>query len=78
MSHIVKILNDCNYAMNTCIFYRYRKKNLFLEPQFSPGNEDDSTAIFYTDFGVKFTLQVIPKLTNQIKYKNQNSKFISL
>ncbi|XP_076067033.1 pantetheine hydrolase VNN2-like [Oratosquilla oratoria] len=37
---------------------RYRKKNLFLEFLFTPGTEDDSTAIFTTDFGVTFTLQI--------------------
>ncbi|KAF2346595.1 Anticodon-binding domain, partial [Trinorchestia longiramus] len=37
---------------------RYRKKHLFFEPEFEYGNEEDSTALFTTDFGVTFTLQV--------------------
>ncbi|XP_069157408.1 vanin-like protein 2 isoform X2 [Procambarus clarkii] len=37
---------------------RYRKKHLFLEPEFTPGMEDDTSAIFTTDFGVTFTLQI--------------------
>ncbi|XP_071533053.1 pantetheinase-like [Panulirus ornatus] len=40
------------------VIARYRKKNLFLEPPFTPGTESDDTAIFTTDFGVTFTLQV--------------------
>ncbi|KAK8388840.1 hypothetical protein O3P69_020657 [Scylla paramamosain] len=38
---------------------RYRKKHLFLEPGFIPGDESDATAVFTTDFGVTFTLQQI-------------------
>lgn len=37
---------------------RYRKKHLFLEPGFTPGDESDATALFTTDFGVTFTLQI--------------------
>ncbi|KAK8388842.1 hypothetical protein O3P69_020657 [Scylla paramamosain] len=37
---------------------RYRKKHLFLEPGFIPGDESDATAVFTTDFGVTFTLQI--------------------
>ncbi|XP_042241712.1 biotinidase-like [Homarus americanus] len=37
---------------------RYRKKHLYLESQYTPGTEEDTTAIFTTDFGVAFTLQV--------------------
>ncbi|XP_050733332.1 pantetheinase-like isoform X3 [Eriocheir sinensis] len=37
---------------------RYRKQNLFVEPQFMPGTESDDTALFMTDFGVLFSLQV--------------------
>ncbi|XP_071533055.1 pantetheine hydrolase VNN2-like [Panulirus ornatus] len=40
------------------VIARYRKKNLYVEPQFTPGTENDDTAIFTTDFGVTFTLQV--------------------
>ncbi|KAK3863897.1 hypothetical protein Pcinc_030371 [Petrolisthes cinctipes] len=40
------------------VIARYRKKNLFLEPQFHPGTESDDTALFLTDFGVLFSLQV--------------------
>lgn len=39
-------------------FCRYRKKHLFLEAGFTPGDESDDTALFTTDFGVTFTLQV--------------------
>ncbi|KAK4304401.1 hypothetical protein Pmani_023644 [Petrolisthes manimaculis] len=53
---------------------RYRKRHLFLEPEFTPGREDVSTAIFKTDFGVTFSLQVCfdimyeaPALTNVVK-----------
>lgn len=37
---------------------KYRKKSLYLEPGFTPGSQDDKEAIFTTDFGVTFTLQV--------------------
>ncbi|KAA0202455.1 hypothetical protein HAZT_HAZT009234 [Hyalella azteca] len=40
------------------VIARYRKQNLYLEPQFVPGPMDDTTALFTTDFGVKFSLQV--------------------
>lgn len=40
------------------VIARYRKKNLFLEWQFSPGTEPNEDAIFTTDFGVTFTLQI--------------------
>nr|XP_045603006.1 vascular non-inflammatory molecule 3-like [Procambarus clarkii] len=40
------------------VIARYRKKNLYLEASFKPGTESDETAIFTTDFGVTFTLQV--------------------
>ncbi|KAK7036659.1 hypothetical protein SK128_007973, partial [Halocaridina rubra] len=36
----------------------YRKKHLFLEPHFRPGEQPDEDAIFNTDFGVTFTLQI--------------------
>ncbi|XP_047740438.1 uncharacterized protein LOC108667959 isoform X2 [Hyalella azteca] len=37
---------------------RYRKKHLFFESDFVAGNESDDTALFVTDFGVTFSLQV--------------------
>ncbi|CAL4071408.1 unnamed protein product [Meganyctiphanes norvegica] len=37
---------------------RYRKRNLFGEFQLRPGPEEVDTAIFTTDFGVTFALQV--------------------
>lgn len=37
---------------------KYHKKSLYLEPGFTPGSQDDKEAIFTTDFGVTFTLQV--------------------
>ncbi|MPC95167.1 Vanin-like protein 3 [Portunus trituberculatus] len=37
---------------------RYRKKHLFLEAGITAGDESDATAVFTTDFGVTFTLQV--------------------
>ena len=43
-------------ATNGC--FRYRKKHLFLEPQYESGKEGDHTALFTADFGVTFTLQV--------------------
>ncbi|KAF2366138.1 Carbon-nitrogen hydrolase, partial [Trinorchestia longiramus] len=45
------------------IIARYRKQNLYLEPQFAPGPSDDASAIFTTDFGVKFSLQVCFDIT---------------
>ncbi|XP_042885788.1 pantetheinase-like [Penaeus japonicus] len=46
------------FDRNGTVIARYRKKNLFLEWQFRPGTESDDTALFATDFGVTFTLQV--------------------
>ncbi|XP_045135531.1 biotinidase-like [Portunus trituberculatus] len=37
---------------------RYRKKHLFLEAGITAGDESDATAVFTTDFGVTFTLQI--------------------
>ncbi|KAF2358854.1 Carbon-nitrogen hydrolase, partial [Trinorchestia longiramus] len=45
------------------VIARYRKQNLYLEPQFAPGPSDDASAIFTTDFGVKFSLQVCFDIT---------------
>ncbi|KAK7076753.1 hypothetical protein SK128_000972, partial [Halocaridina rubra] len=54
---------------------RYRKKNLFLEWQFTPGTDPNEMAIFTTDFGVTFTLQVCfdiayfnPGVSNIVNY----------
>lgn len=46
------------FDRNGTAIARYRKKNLYLEPQFMPGTESDDTALFVTDFGVLFSLQV--------------------
>ncbi|XP_047468299.1 pantetheinase-like [Penaeus chinensis] len=46
------------FDRNGTVIARYRKKNLFLEWQFEPGTESDDTALFTTDFGVTFTLQI--------------------
>ncbi|CAL4120835.1 unnamed protein product [Meganyctiphanes norvegica] len=56
---------DDYYFYNTMVVFdrqgavvaRYRKQHLFLEPGYTPGNEDPETAIFTTDFGVTFSLQ---------------------
>ncbi|XP_053642932.2 pantetheinase-like [Cherax quadricarinatus] len=65
-----KQLNECTVSgysfYNTQVVFdrsgvvisRYRKKHLFLEPEFTPGTDDDDVAIFTTDFGVTFTLQI--------------------
>ncbi|CAL4109699.1 unnamed protein product, partial [Meganyctiphanes norvegica] len=57
---------DGYYFYNTQVVFdrqgavvaRYRKQHLFYEPGYTPGNEDPETAIFTTDFGVTFTLQI--------------------
>ncbi|KAG0716499.1 Biotinidase [Chionoecetes opilio] len=46
------------FDRNGTVIARYRKKNLYLEPQFKAGVESDETAIFVTDFGVAFSLQI--------------------
>ncbi|XP_063872191.1 pantetheinase-like isoform X2 [Scylla paramamosain] len=46
------------FDRNGTVIARYRKKNLYLEPFFKPGVESDETALFVTDFGVVFSLQV--------------------
>ncbi|KAG7170163.1 Vascular non-inflammatory molecule 2-like, partial [Homarus americanus] len=46
------------FNRNGTVIARYHKKNLFLEPEFMPGTEPDEQAVFTTDFGVTFTLQV--------------------
>lgn len=53
-------LYNTQVVLDRCgaVVARYRKKHLFLEPEFTAGTEDDSTAIFTTDFGVTFSLQV--------------------
>ncbi|KAK8724201.1 hypothetical protein OTU49_011269, partial [Cherax quadricarinatus] len=46
------------YDRHGTVIARYRKKNLFGEYPVLPGTESDDTAIFTTDFGVTFTLQI--------------------
>ncbi|XP_063602312.1 biotinidase-like [Penaeus indicus] len=54
------------YVFNTEVVFdregvvvaKYHKKSLYLEPGFTPGSQDDREAIFTTDFGVTFSLQV--------------------
>ncbi|XP_047502867.1 biotinidase-like isoform X2 [Penaeus chinensis] len=54
------------YVFNTEVVFdragvvvaKYHKKSLYLEPGFTPGSQDDKEAIFTTDFGVTFSLQV--------------------
>lgn len=53
-------LYNTQVVLDRCgaVVARYRKKHLFLEPEFTAGTEDDSTAVFTTDFGVTFSLQI--------------------
>ena len=55
----IKLFQIYMPSLSSHLFCRYRKKNLYLEPEFKPGVESDETAIFVTDFGVAFTLQVM-------------------
>ncbi|XP_064090570.1 pantetheinase-like [Macrobrachium nipponense] len=57
------------------VIARYRKQNLFMEPQFQSGLDPVESAIFTTDFNVTFTLQICfdicfanPGLKNIAKY----------
>ncbi|KAB7494994.1 Pantetheinase [Armadillidium nasatum] len=43
---------------NGAVIARYRKIHLFDEDFFTPGPINDTTALFTTDFGVSFTLQI--------------------
>ncbi|RXG72274.1 hypothetical protein Avbf_00393 [Armadillidium vulgare] len=53
--HNTEVVIDRNGA----VIARYRKIHLFDEDFFTPGPINDTTALFTTDFGVSFTLQLI-------------------
>ncbi|CAL4068792.1 unnamed protein product [Meganyctiphanes norvegica] len=40
------------------VIVKYHKKNLFLEPAYTDGEQPDEAALFTTDFGITFSCQV--------------------
>ncbi|XP_076041722.1 pantetheinase-like [Oratosquilla oratoria] len=57
------------------VIARYRKKHLYLSPHLHPGLDPDESALFHTDFGVTFSLQICfdimyadPAVSNVVKH----------